>query len=188
MIKVPVVTPEIICSQWKYLFLAAALGVDGCHVRLGKKPARSDPALPPGVVPNTFWNRKNYPSINVQVGWISFSHAILDHIRSCVSGIYFPPLPCPSHTHTTYQYSCLLLGQSPFPSVRTSYVKGPFHYHQSRLCQVACFWASTEAFPNWLAMCAMFYSNVVGYGMSFIHDLECSWHASYTGWPSRSRT
>ena len=44
-----------------------ALGVDGVHVRMGRKPYATDPALPDGVTPKVFLNRKNYYSVNVQI-------------------------------------------------------------------------------------------------------------------------
>ena len=51
----------------KFGLPTAAVGVDGVHIRIGKKPDAKDPALPDGVTPKVFWNRKNYYSLNVQI-------------------------------------------------------------------------------------------------------------------------
>ena len=50
----------------KFGIPTAAVGVDGVHIRLGKKPFATDPAMPDDVTPKVFMNRKNYYSLNVQ--------------------------------------------------------------------------------------------------------------------------
>ena len=51
----------------KFGIPTAALGVDGVHIRIGKKPNAKDPAMPVGVTPKVFRNRKNFFSLNVQI-------------------------------------------------------------------------------------------------------------------------
>ena len=48
------------------------------------------------------------------------SHPTYTKIWDCLT-----PSPCHCLTHATYQYDCLLLSQTPPPSVRTLYSNGP---------------------------------------------------------------
>jgi hypothetical protein len=60
-------------KHWeKYGIPNAPLGVDGTHIRLGKLPSQIE--LPAGLVPQDFWCRKQFPSVNVQVKHLSINH------------------------------------------------------------------------------------------------------------------
>ena len=43
-----------------------AIGVDGTHIWI-QKPSANDPALPDGVIPKNFYNRKGWVSLNIQM-------------------------------------------------------------------------------------------------------------------------